>query len=601
MLLNDIKSVNYLDLLVIGGYLLLLSGVGIYLARFNKTVDDFFKGGGKIPWWFSGLSTFVAGFSAFMFVGAAGYTYKRGVGAIVLFTGAFWGYGLGYLIYARLWRRSRLSSPMEFLTRRFSQGTTYYYTLLSIVPSIMGLGLGIYILCIFVASAMGIMGWSIDLGMFHLSGLEASMIVTGIVLLIYTSAGGLWAVVITDTLQFFIILIVTLLVFPLAFTALGSGSFVQGVTRLYNEAPPGYLSLGDVVSRPEFYIAYLLSTFIGYNAAWHIGQRYYSVPTEGGARKMAVLCALLSLLLPVLWIAPVMAARIFWPQIGTMWPQLAEPAEASFVTLALTLLPNGLIGLTISAILAATMTHTDTALNYLASILVRDVYVRVRIEVYRKTPAERELLRIGRIAAFSLGLLAIVTAIIVQRSKGVFDFALLYYSWFSPSMLMPVMLGFVFRRTPSWAAIVSSTAGLVTVLIVSVFVDVKPYQYEVNIFGGVGVTTIVFFLSALFKEKNPGAVQRREKFFLDLDTPATEEPTAWGVNALSSYRIVGILTAAIGVTVMGLSLVPTSSTVRTLALSLGAGAAILGGVIVWYFRKQSRLQASPATVHEERK
>ena len=115
------------------------------------------------------------------------------------------------------------------------------------------------------------------------------------------------------------------------------------------------------------------------------------------------------------------------------------------------------------------------------------------------------------------------------------------------------------------------------------------------------MTTIVFFLSALFKEKNPGAVQRREKFFLDLDTPATEEPTAWGVNALSSYRIVGILTAAIGVTVMGLSLVPTSSTVRTLALSLGAGAAILGGVIVWYFRKQSRLQASPATVHEERK
>ena len=218
-----------------------------------------------------------------------------------------------------------------------------------------------------------------------------------------------------------------------------------------------------------------------------------------------------------------------------------------------------------------------------------------------KTPAERELLRIGRIAAFSLGLLAIVTAIIVQRSKGVFDFALLYYSWFSPSMLMPVMLGFVFRKTPSWTAIVSSTAGLVTVLIVSVFVDVKPYQYEVNIFGGVGVTTIVFFLSALFKEKNPGAVQRRERFSLDLDTPATEEPTAWGVNALSSYRIVGILTAAIGVTVMGLSLVPTSSTVRTLALSLGAGAAILGGVIVWYFRKQSRLQASPATVHEERK
>jgi solute:Na+ symporter, SSS family len=591
MPLSEIKHVNYLDLMVIAGYLLLLSGVGLYLARFNKTVDDFFKGGGKIPWWFSGLSTFVAGFSAFMFVGAAGYTYKHGVGAMVLFTGAVWGYLLGYFIYARLWRRSRLSSPMEFLTKRFSQATTYYYTLLSIVPSIMGLGLGIYILCIFVASAMGIMGWSLDLGVMQLSGLEVSMIVTGIVLLIYTSAGGLWAVVITDTLQFFIILIVSFLVFPLAFIALGSGSFMQGFSRLVNEAPAGYLGLSDIVTRPEFYIAYMISTFIGYNAAWHIGQRYYSVPTETGARKMALLCAGLSLVLPLLWLAPTMGARILWPDMRAMWPQLTDPTEASFVTLALTLLPNGLIGLTISAILAATMTHTDTALNYLASILVRDVYVRVRTEVHRKEPAERELLRVGRITAFTLGLLSIATAIIVQRSKGVFDFALLYYSWFSPSMLMPVMLGFVFRKTPSWTAIVSSTAGLVTVLIVSVFVDVRPYQYEANIYGGVGVATIVFFLCGLFKEKNPAALERRASFSQDLDTPATEEPAVWGVNELTSYRIVGILTAAIGVTVMGLSMVPTSDTVRSLALFLGFVIAVLGGLIVWYFRRQSKRQA----------
>ncbi len=599
MPLSDIKQVNILDVLVVAGYLLLLSGVGLYLARFNRTVDDFFKGGGKIPWWFSGLSTFVAGFSAFMFVGAAGYTYKHGTGAIVLFTGAFWGYGLGYLVYARLWRRSRLSSPMEFLTKRFSQGTTYYYTLLSIVPSIMGLGLGIYILCIFVASALGIMGWNVNLGLFQVSGLEASMIITGIVLLIYTSAGGLWAVVITDTLQFFIILIVTLLIFPLAFIALGSGSFTHGLTRLVAEAPSGYLGLAEVWSKPEFYLAYMVSTFIGYNAAWHIGQRYYSVPTEGGARKMAVLCAALSLIIPVLWIAPVMAARVLWPHINTMWPQLTEPAEASFVTLALTLLPNGLIGLTISAILAATMTHTDTALNYLASILVKDVYVRVRTEVYHKAPAEKELLRMGRLAAFTLGVLAIITAIIVQRSKGVFDFALLYYSWFSPSMLMPVMLGFVYRKSPSWSAIAASTAGLVTVLLTNVVIDVTPYQYEVNIFGGVGVATLVFFLSTMFKEKNPATIARQEQFSLDLDTPATAEPLRWGRNALTSYRIVGMLTMAIGVTVMGLSLVPASAAVHVLAVTLGLGVAALGAGVVVYFRKQQQLELAAADGTEE--
>jgi SSS family solute:Na+ symporter len=594
-MIEEIKHVNLLDLAVIVGYLLMLTGVGLYLTRFNKTVDDFFKGGGKIPWWISGLSTFVAGFSAFMFVAAAGYTYKNGVGAIVLFTSATWGYGLGYLIYATLWRRSRLSSPMEFLTRRFSQRTTYYYTLLSIVPAIMGLGLGIYILCIFIASALGIMSLTVNLGFLQLTGLEVSMIVTGLVMLIYTSAGGLWAVVITDALQFFIILVVSLLIFPLSFMALGGdGGMVHGVHRLITEAPPGYLSLNDVFAHPIFYLAYLVSTFIGYNAAWHIGQRYYSVPTERDARKMALLCATLSLILPFLWIAPTMVARILWPDIGALWPQLAEPAEASFVTLALTLLPNGLIGLTISAILAATMTSIDTQLNYLASILVRDVYVRVKTEVFHAPPGERNQLLTGRITAFSLGILAIITAIIVQRSKGVFDFALMYYSWFAPSMLMPVMLGFLVKKTPSWSAIASATAGLVVVLITNVFVDVTPYQYEVNIFGGVGVASLVFFLSLLFKETDVQAPERQDRFAEDLARPANAEGVGWGSNALSSYRIVGLLTAAIGITVIGLALVPTTTQVRSLTVAIGLATAGLGGLMVWFFHRETAKQQRKA-------
>jgi solute:Na+ symporter, SSS family len=439
------------------------------------------------------------------------------------------------------------------------------------------------------------MSLTVSLGFFQLTGLELSMIVTGLVMLVYTSAGGLWAVVITDALQFFIILVVSLLIFPLSFMALGGdGGMANGIHRLLTEAPPGYLSLNDVFTRPAFYIAYLVSTFIGYNAAWHIGQRYYSVPTERDARKMAILCAVLSLILPFLWIAPTMVARILWPTIGTLWPQLAEPAEASFVTLALTLLPNGLIGLTISAILAATMTSIDTQLNYLASILVRDVYVRLKTEGFHKAPGEREQLLTGRITAFSLGILAIITAIIVQRSKGVFDFALMYYSWFAPSMLMPVMLGFLIKKTPSWSAIASATAGLVVVLITNVFIDVRPYQYEVNIFGGVGVASLVFFLSMLFRETDAKAPERQEKFADDLSRPANAEDVGWAANALTSYRIVGLLTAAIGITVIGLALVPTTPQVRYLSVALGLGTAGLGGLMVWFFHRETNKQLRKA-------
>lgn len=598
-MIEQVKHVTFIDFVVIAAYLAMLTGVGLYVTKFNKNADDFFKGGGKVPWWISGLSTFVAGFSAFMFVGAAGYTYKNGIGSGILFTSAMWGYGLGYLVYATRWKRSRLGSPMEFLTKRFSQGTTYYYTLMSIVPAIMGLGLGIYILCIFVTTALGIMSLTVNVWFVTLNGLELSMIVTGIVLLIYTSAGGLWAVMITDVLQFFIILIVTVLIFPLSFFALGGdGGFFHAFTRLSAESPPGFLAFGDLTAHPLFFCAYFLASLIGYNAAWHIGQRYYSVPTERDARKMAILCAVLSLILPLLWIAPTMAARLLFPDMHALWPQLAEPAEASFVTLALVLLPNGLIGLTVSAILAATMTHTDTALNYLASILVRDVYIKVKQKFHRTVPDERRQLRVARVTTFTLGILSIATAIIVQKTKGVFDFALMYYSWFGPSMLTPVMLGLVTTKTPSWSAIASATAGLVVVLVCNTVIDVKPYQYEVNIFGGILVSTAVFFLSVLWPEKDPAAQERISAFDAELKTPADEKALAWDRNALHSYQVVGVLTMGIGAGLLLLLLVPSGTEVRMLTIVTGGSTAALGGGMLWYFRRQLKASLAPAKREE---
>lgn len=588
-MIDQIKQLNILDYLVVLFYMLMLTGVGIYLTRFNKTVDDFFKGGGKIPWWIAGLSTFVSGFSAFMFVAAAGYTYKNGLSAVAMFTSAFWGYWLGYFVYSKKWKRARLSSPMEFLTKRYSQATTYYYTVIAIVPATLGLGLGIYILCIFISSALGIVGMQFDLVLVQLSGLELTMIVTGLVLLIYTTSGGLWAVVITDVLQFLIILIVTLTIFPLSFSALGNGAgFWHGFEKLWSEAPAGYLSFQDLWRRPLFYLAYLVNIFIGYNAAWFIGQRYYSVRSERDARKMAILCSVLSFLLPLCWIAPTMAARLLFPAMDKVWPQLADPTEASFVTLALTLLPHGIIGITVSAILAATMSSVDTELNYVASIIVRDVYIRLKKKFTPNEPTEQQQLRLGRRAVFILGSLAIVVALMVQQAKGVFEFALMYYSWFAPSMLTPVMLGLVYTKTPSWSAIAAVTTGLILVLACNVVFDMAGHQYEANVFVGVLSSGLVFFVSSFWRDKNAQTRERIATFAKDLATPALASEAAWDVNALSSYKVVGVLAAGIGLVLMLLMLVPASSEVHWLNFVAGLGTFVVGLSMMWYFKKKAR-------------
>ncbi len=588
-MIEQIKHVNQLDYIVIGVYIVMLSVVGVYLTRFNKTSDDFFKGGGKIPWWIAGLSTFVSGFSAFMFVAAAGYTYANGLPAVLMFTSAFWGYWLGYYVYARKWSRARLSSPMEFLTRRYSQSTTYYYTLLSIIPAILGLGLSIYILCIFISTALGIVSMEFNLGFVTLSGLEFTIVVAGLVLLIYTSAGGLWAVVITDVLQFIVIIIITILIFPLTFAALGAGEgVIGGIRTLVADSPPGYLSFIAVLKNPVFYLAYITNTMLGYNAAWYVGQRYYSVPTERDARKMAVLAGILSLILPLLWIAPTMAARLLFPDMNAIWPELTDPSEASFVTLALVLLPNGLIGISISAILAATMSSVDTQINYVASILVKDVYIKARRNITGEIPSERRQLRMGRMTAFALGVSAIFTALIVQRTHGVFEFALMYYSWFAPSLLTPVMLGFVYTKTPSWSGIASVTAGLIVVLLANVAFDVSAYQYQVNVFGGVLASGLVFWISAFWKDRKIEHIKRIEAFRQDMRTPVTETGKQLDRNALDSYRIVGWLTAIIGAVLMILYLVPASIEVHRLNLIIGIGTTSVGFWVLFYFHRLTK-------------
>jgi hypothetical protein len=202
---------------------------------------------------------------------------------------------------------------------------------------------------------------------------------------------------------------------------------------------------------------------------------------------------------------------------------------------------------------------------------------------------------VARVTTFTLGFLAIATAIIVQRTKGVFDFALLYYSWFGPSMLTPVMLGFLYSKTPSWSAIASATASLAVVLACNTVVDVRPYQYEVNIFGGILVSALVFFLSALWPERNAAARERIGAFAADLRTPATGKSSLWDRNALHSYLVVGVLTVVIGGALLALLTVRAGIEVRMLTLIMGLATMALGGGMLLYFRRQLAASSIGAT------
>lgn len=566
----ELRNLDILDYLIVGFYMAMVAGVGIYVSRFNRETSDYFKGGGNIPWGLSAISLFISGFSAFMFVGAAGFTYRNGGAAFILFSLALPAYLFGYFIYGRLWRRTRIDTPMEFLGRRFSQGTTYFYTVLSVIPNVILLGTMIYTLVIFVSAALGIGDEVFQIGQFQVDGFTATLVVTGIVMTFYTMVGGLWAVMVTDALQFIILFLISLIVLPVAFYTLGDGDFLGGVQRLSTDVPDGYFGVALDGQPPIFWLAYFVNIILGYNVNWHIAQRYYSVPDERDTRKMALWCAGLSFILPMLWIIPVMTTKVMFPDLASMWPGLTEPSEAAFVTLAMAILPHGLLGVMVAAIFAATMSSVDTTLNWMSAVVTKDVYVPISRRLNGVDPVESKQLMVGRLSVATIGIIAIWIGLGMANFGGAFNVYLKANSLYSPPMFIPVIMGLVYTRTPWWSGILAFGGGVISILIVSslatistgaayaglgelVFSDInirvlgiEMTRYEINTITGIVASSILFFGSAPFFKREGEYGVRLGLLEKDLVTPAYKTDDNTDLRGVLAYQLAGKLGMLVG-------------------------------------------------------
>lgn len=570
------NTVNGIDYVLILLYFVIVIWVGFYAAKKNKGSEDFFKASGQVPWFMAGVSSWVSGFSAFMFVAAAGYTYKHGSGALVIFTSAFWAYLAGYFYFAPMWRRARIHAPLEFLTRRYSPSTTYFYTLTAIVPQVIGIAQGLYILCIFVSAALGFDRTVFHLPGFELTGLQASMLVVGVVMIVYSVVGGLWAAVLSDAIQGVIILVMSAIIFPISLAYVGNGGgMVAGVRRLLAELPHDYLIPTGQPVEPLFLLSYLLSVMLGYNVAWHFAQRYNSVPSERDAKKMAMLGAWLSMFGPLMWVLPVMAARVIFPDMGALWPNLKAPEEASFVSLAMLLLPHGMIGFVVAAILSATLGQANDAFNWLSAAITRDVYVPLRRRCGFAECTDKHLLRSAQATMFVIGVSGVALAFVISKLGGAFDFGLKYYSMVGPGFMMPVALGLIYRKTPWWSGMASCLASFVAAFSLMA-IDAFPEQaYARNVLSAAGAATLVFVISTFFWK--PGDPKSAPAILLDADlrTPVPEEKGPEGHGALQVYAVIGNLSIVIGVVLLACWFVPATR-IAPASINLVGGGLMIG-------------------------
>ncbi len=574
------------DYFMLIGYFVLMLGIGAYFYRHMKAMKDYFTGSNTIPWWLSGVSFYMTSFSVAAFTFYPGLCYRHGWVGITLLWVAVPATFVSAGLFARHWRRARVSSPVEFLETRYSPGLRQVFAWQGIPVMLIDDGIKLFATGNFVSVCTGM-------------SMPTSILLCGGIMLIYTFMGGLWAVAVTDFIQFVVLTVGLLVIFPLSVSKAG------GLGAIFQNAPEGFFRM----TSPEFGWSYVIPLVLLYTLSWSVNwalvQRYYCVPKEKDAIKVGWCVIALYIIGPPLMFFPAIAGAQFLPKLadaGQVYPILCAQ-----------LLPAGMLGLAIAAMFAATMSTLSGHYNVCASVLTNDVYHRL----IHRNASQRELVFVGRVMTVVVGVVALGIGFLLARGKAedLFRMMVTLFGIATAPVAIPMILGLVSRRATSLSAMLGFIIGISLGL---ALFALSRYQHDI-VLGGIAwipasedvvfwgfalkmeivmflgtavVTLAVMLVISALAPVTSGERSRIEPFLKRLQTPVGEmegdnDSLRSSTRSLSPFRVVGVCTFVIGL--MMLAVVPWSPDrlVLMIDLMLSALLIVVGGLMAW-------LQRSPA-------
>jgi len=579
-----LKTVGAVDYLVIVAYLATLVWIGKFFSGYNRNMEDFFKGGSKLPWWVGGISAFMAGFSAWMFTGGAGVVYELGLtGVLALCTGLL-GTFAGYLLFAKRWRRSRVTSMFEYVSTRFNLAAQQMMSWLFIPMNLFYCSTVLLATSIFITAALGIsevnlarlgLPWDVNLG-----AVQLTIVLAGVVILTYCYFGGLLAVATCDVLSFLIIIPLAVLIVPLILWKLGMMGSLGSL--FHTPADFGMPAEKSILGEPItilFIVMWLVSNIHSYNTN-PIVQRYWSVPDEKAARKVALLCTLLFAFGVSVWAIPPLAVRHLYPDLSQVWTSLKAPAEGAYVSACLTVLPHGLVGVMFAAIFAASMSSIDSTLNFISGIFTNDIYRKT----IKKDADQRHMLLVGRLSTLGIGIIAIGLALAMSAHGGAFSFMIMMDKIFITPIVVPLLLGLFFPRRGSMAALATFFAALTFNMFAIFFLDLP---YSEFMFYSFTIAYAAFFTSAFLLRDSAEKTLEIKKFFALLETPvqADSELADAAIDRLSMLGFIGKLATCTGIAICLMVLINQPLVERLKILAGGGVVLCLGLSMLWANRR----------------
>lgn len=430
-----------LDFIVMAVFALLILGIGMMFTRMgSKNSAAFFEAGGSTPWWINSISLFISYFSAGTFVVWGSIAYKSGfVANGIQLTMAIGGLLVGLFLAAK-WKRTGAVTAADYIGKRLGARTQQFYTFLIMLHGLFTTASVLYPVGKMVSVATPL-------------SLNTCILIIGGIIILYTAAGGLWAVLVTDVVQFVILTAAVMIVIPMAFGEAG------GVNSFVQQSPKGFFNFFNSEYSFGFFLAFLAYQTVYIGGNWAYVQRYTSVSDERKSKKVAYLFSILYLISPFIWMLPPMIYRVINPHLEGL------QAEGAYMMLCQRVLPAGLIGLVLSGMISASASKANTTINMMAIVFAHDVYRKV----FNTTATEKTLIKAARFFTVLFGLITIGIAMLVPMIGGIVEMVLSTASIAGGALFAPVIWTIFSKRQTATSVVSASLCGLVISLCLKLF------------------------------------------------------------------------------------------------------------------------------------
>ena len=474
------KNFGWLNWTILVLYLVAMLGMGIYFMRKENGADDFFKGGGRIPWWAAGISIYATMLSAitYMTIPAKAYTtnwtYYPMLWMILLVSFPVIKYYLPYF------RKLNVTSAYEILEQRFNLFTRMLASTL---------------FCVFMIVRMAIVLYLPSLALTAVTGIDIYLciVLMGLVTIVYCTMGGVEAVIWGDVVQGLILVFGAL--FAVVYLAMGTEGGISGCINIALENDKLRLfDWSNSWSQATWWVIILgglANNLISYTSDQTVIQRYLTTPDEKSAGRGILVNGVMSVFVSVAFYMIGTGLYTFYKTHPAELDITMGQSDAIFPFFMMSQMPAGVAGALIAAIFAATMSTISSNINSVATAFSIDFWKR-----FRPATTDSQLVGIARWASVVSGMVGLLLALFmatwnIQSFLDFFNEALgLLTSGLGGLFFIAVFM----KRVKGYAALAGFVAGEVVVFCMSECTDANFLLFGAT---GMVVSIVVAWLLSL--------------------------------------------------------------------------------------------------------